>query len=248
MTQGRDSPGNILETNAYIFIFFQSSSSFVPPRVSREITRENFYASCEDLHIKAKYDRRRRRKALFLFFYGVVEIQTGSTRSSHVLNPRSITLVTCSVRWYESRIQKYFSPLFPPLVARVHHEHRLSSLSPLSPGAFASVLTFPSCSCYSTSNTRLGTPPRGTFVRDDWVRRRRKKKKERKKERNGEKVGRALGGTRTRYLHRKQCISKGRTTSVCFRATIQSVFTPPPPLLSTPVARRVILARNSWRL
>ena len=43
-----------------------------------------------------------------------------------------------------------------------------------------------------------------------------KKKKERKKERNGEKVGRALGGTRTRYLHRKQCISKGRTTRRLF--------------------------------
>ena len=52
---------------------------------------------------------------------------------------------------------------------------------------------------------------------------------------NGEKVGRALEGTRTRYLHRKQYISKERTTRVCFRATTRPVFYIPSSLLSTPV-------------
>lgn len=110
-----------------------------------------------------------------------VQIQTyRGTRSSNVLNPRPVTLVTCSVRWYESRIQKFFTPF--SATGTVHEDvfrfpcFRLCSRSHDARATLHPTLApFPSSPLYTSwswfaslsyTSSRRGVL-RGTFVRDD---------------------------------------------------------------------------------
>lgn len=151
-----------------------------------------------------------------------VQIQTyRGTRSSNVLNPRPVTLVTCSVRWYESRIQKFFTPF--SATGTVHEDvfrfpcFRLCSRSHDARATLHPTLVpLPSSPLYTSwswfaslsyTSSRRGVL-RGTFVTTLAAAQRRRK--------NGEKVGQALGRTRTWYHYRKQYLEEKKYAAWLF--------------------------------
>lgn len=152
-----------------------------------------------------------------------VQVQTyRGTRSSNVLNPRPVTLVTCSVRWYESRIQKFFTPFsaagtvhedvfrFPCFrlcsrshdaraiyIQPLHHSHpRYCTLAGLGSPRFHT--RRPDAACFAVRS----------FVTTLAAAQRRRK--------NGEKVGQALGRTRTWYHYRKQYLQEKKYATRLF--------------------------------